>query len=1172
MDQTGLDIIANKPPVVATHIGGFAPEDQNNTFSRYETEALTYIRPPEIQAYQQKVISTVLERERATIACLVAPFGYGKTSTAIDLWKFCEEAGILAIPPFSCNSITEMGMAIATGLEVILGRVAPDAAAQVRDAYNAYLTSSAERLAQQDVARYNIEFDTALQSIEDKIAQGYLHIEASGTNLLAFLERLVEIVVAAGFKGLLVTVDEFQQFLGTINKAVITNLRTLVWGLRTRTGLPFGLVITMDPDTERNLSDRAGDILHRIKEDGLYLNFASVYDREFPRLLWTRYAHIFDFEEQSKQVVDRATLEAIGQICERSDLSSGPRTVINAFQRIVTTYTERQRAYSPLDLIDDFLTGDIKFDGDQNKIASLVTELTSYDFIKRVPSRVDTMKLFAAFPRGCPREVAEHYGLADIFDQLSDELRGEIVTELPEGTALIDLQRVGKPQNKLNIILKKYWLQITEEEIIAERIAPLFARYAIDPLFPPFTNILSGWRRLEGNSFRLTPQGSYLQIYEGTFFKEYPARRVAVQVCRDVEQAIDAFEYAEVDFSFVFVLQHTREIPQAPIYQKSERLFVISFAISRPFDRSLPRDIRWIEDYLSPVVLTPGVLLSLINYIEQQLPTIEGMTEGERQRILDALRKLQDFLAVMLFNEGSFEGLAPKVISRGEQALREALFAIFRAMYPDYSTLITTMQWENTMSTYASALESLSILQRRGLEPLIEAKPNLVSRFGYRNHAGFQSQAKQFPHLLAVSNWGGAEGEVLFTRHPGEDYLLNSIVLSHESAESTLVAEGRRVGYIEDEIQHLLHFLTLRGHIQQNPETNRYQPAKTLSRAELLSLGHEILEETELVRSILSNKEIDDARKRVNLIVDELKANPDAAYDEIQLRLAQAQQTIRRSRNDLKQHMQSTLTRMRQHLYDLDQKLQNPLPTSDTGLAIDTHMNGVQRTLIKGHGSLIQRLSDITEQMGKMYDQIVRSKFDDLGQEQFSHIVGAYHEICAEAEASNAAANAAMAQIELHHDWIGLAERIRRQQDYLDVVAQITDASHLHDMLAQFIDEIGRKFATEGLLAYREIYDEYRPKVETLAEEITAAAKLAELARSTHPQTQPNQATEISGDTAPLDSALHQRLLDILPDGNVTTLNELLSQSRMSEAQFLSELLTLERSGFITTTIKRSNT
>src|SRR5207244_6285774 len=62
----------------------------------------------------------------------------------------------------------------------------------------------------------------------------------------------------------------------------------------------------------------------------------------------------------------------------------------------------------------------------------------------------------------CPIEVAERYGLLDTFKQITSDLRGDIVTLLPNGYALIDLQRVGKPLNKLSIILKKYWMQITK--------------------------------------------------------------------------------------------------------------------------------------------------------------------------------------------------------------------------------------------------------------------------------------------------------------------------------------------------------------------------------------------------------------------------------------------------------------------------------------------------------------------------------------------------------------------------------------------------------------------------------------------------------------------------------------------------------------------------------------
>ena len=154
-----------------------------------------------------------------------------------DTWRICEQNGILAIPPFSCSSVAEMGKAIATGIMFRLG-INTKSANRVKEAYEGYLISSARRLAEQDVEFYNINYEAALHSIEDKIERGFLQIEATGSHLLGFLEVLTQIVVESGFKGLLIIVDEFQQFLGNINKAVITNFRTLVWGLRTRGTLP----------------------------------------------------------------------------------------------------------------------------------------------------------------------------------------------------------------------------------------------------------------------------------------------------------------------------------------------------------------------------------------------------------------------------------------------------------------------------------------------------------------------------------------------------------------------------------------------------------------------------------------------------------------------------------------------------------------------------------------------------------------------------------------------------------------------------------------------------------------------------------------------------------------------------------------------------------------------
>lgn len=1169
MTYSGLEVIANKPPIVATHVGGFNI-DNFDTVLRYEKEAATYIRPGQIQQYQQKLLDNILNC-KTSIGCLVAPFGYGKTSTAINIWEASKQAGILAIPPFSCNSIAEMGLAIATGIKLALAQTSPKSSEKVQIAYDSYLVSSAKRLAEQDVEQYKIEFDTALRSIQDKIERGYLQVEASGINLLKFLEQLVEIATEVGFQGLLIVVDEFQQFLGTINKAVIANFRTLVWGLKTRPALPLGLLLTMDPDTERNLSERAGDILHRIKEDGLYLNFASVYDREFPRMLWERYSKVFDFQNESPHIVDRATLEAIGQICERPDLSNGPRTVINVFQEIAFTHTSRQKSYSPFDLIDDFLRGSIKFDGDRNKIASLVTELTGYDYIKQVPSRVDTLKLIAAFPRGCPREVAEHYNLVDTFEQLSDELRGEILTQLPEGIALIDLQRVGKPQNKLNIILKKYWMQITEDEIISDRILLLFTRYAIDPLFPPYGNVLSGWRRLE-EKFILSPLGGYWQIYEGTFAKEYPLRRICVQICREKNHAIDPIELNQkVHLNLVFVLHQTKTLERSSEPHREQQTFIFHIPTNTPFSLSLPRDIRWIEDYLSPVVMTPGVLLSLVDYIERQLPSIEGMTEAERVRINNTQTKLQTFLATMLLDERLFVGLDSPIIARGAQALQEALFSIFRSYYPTYHTLIALSQWESILESYTDALETLPLLQRRGIENLINTKSVIANRFGYRNHAGFQSQVKQFSHLLSLERWDGDQGEIRFTQHPGEGYLLNIINLNNGLSQPELFNESHFAGYTTRETEFLIKFLIQRGYIQYDPEQDYYQPTITLSYDELDDLSQAIVYEMELMQVVLTNENwLSPIHEEVHHLRNLLQQD-EIPYDDIQVRLLQNQRKLHQSREMLGRQIWTNLTAFFERLHSLTDQLEEELPSCKTGLELDAHINGVQRIITEEHKISLKRLSIITARVGDFLKHPII--LDDVNLTQLEKIVKTYRELFDQAQENIGIAQELVGRVELYRNWIRLIEQLRRAQDYLGIAKQIIDIVPLEQDLNRIVGQIKSDLSTIGLKSLRDIYEIYAPQVGKLLEEISTAAYLAELSST-------NKNDNSASETHPVESTYaryaeiqsglngHGQLLQLLERVQNISVSELLTQSQISPEQLIHYLISLEESQKIVTHIR----
>src|SRR5207244_429059 len=101
-------------------------------------------------------------------------------------------------------------------------------------------------------------------------------------------------------------------------------------------------------------------------DDGLYLNLQHIYDREFPARLWQQYVTALGLRGAARNAIDRAALDSIGQLCERDDLSDGPRMVINALQLAAARAENNPRdPYTPLGFVSDLLSGAIRFDGDK---------------------------------------------------------------------------------------------------------------------------------------------------------------------------------------------------------------------------------------------------------------------------------------------------------------------------------------------------------------------------------------------------------------------------------------------------------------------------------------------------------------------------------------------------------------------------------------------------------------------------------------------------------------------------------------------------------------------------------------------------------------------------------------------------------------------------------------
>ncbi len=798
--MSSLYTLAMTAPVIPT----FSAHDLRaaaNVRDAYLWHASTYVEQPALAALRQSFADAVAQA-RTPKACLIAPFGYGKTASAIGLWHACSQAHLLVVPPVTCRSFTELASAIQSWLTFVL----PDVAPSLRQVHEQFLVSSAESLARHDEQAFGIPFEQAMTAIRDKLERGYLDFDDVSVNLLAFIEQATTLVQQAGYRGLVVIIDEFQQFLGNAHKGVLTALRQLIWGLRVRK-LPFGLVLTMDPDTERTLSDRAGDILHRIKDDGFYVDIRRIYNCDFPAQLWQRYTTALALSPEDQHAIDRTTLEALGQLCERDDLSNGPRTVINVLQRAAERWITQQPApYTPIDLIDDFLTGIIRFDGNRSVVSALVAELLGFPYFQRSRERTAVLKLIAAFPRGCPAQVARRYGLEAAWHELNDDLRGEIVTETDEGLALIELQRVGRPADRLNVLLRRYWMQITDQQLFAEDSVRIFRDTVIPLLFPARVHDLSGWSGVA--EIEMTADHTYAGIIEGTASTAFPLRRIAVSI-QSAALAKQFFASVDdVDLHLAFVVHVHPDADSSVTIESGGTRTLITLALGRTADQQLSASIGWIAHYLNPHPISPAVVLNLLRYLGRE--PRETLPERDRARIEDTMARLQEWTLSTLFPPSLFRSAGIQVLSSGADALREFCFQVFRQRWPDYQPLARLPSWTSMLAVYKRVLSRVAPTARVGQEPISGSKNHIAALFEQRRHAGFDSYVRQYGSLVQIEKWQGDETAIRLLPHTAEFRIAEQVRRQGACQAHTVYAALRQEGFAAAEASQIIELAIAR--------------------------------------------------------------------------------------------------------------------------------------------------------------------------------------------------------------------------------------------------------------------------------------------------------------------------------------------------------------------------
>jgi hypothetical protein len=840
---------------------------------RYEPYAQAYFVIEAVKRVEERLIGE-MRAGRSVTGYLSADFGYGKTATAIYLWKRCLDSDIAAVPPFLFRQLKGLMQATKGWLAYLLQHTQPTLLPGLEDTYRRHAERSVDELAKDIAARQGISEAKARAIVQEHIANR--RDVTTTQSLLEFLRDATGIAQEAGFKGLVIFADELQEFVRTEEGArdAIQTLSELVKGIRAMANVPLGLMLTMPVSpTESAIEEQAGDIMQRMRERGTALQLQDAYGREFPNDLWQHLSKQFS-SGSTKQAVEDRTLEALGQLCERKDLSNGPRTVMNAFKRIAQHYQQTHRPYSPIDLMDDYLHGHIVFEGREAKLTGTLRRLLELPAVRNDPQRQQAVKLLAAFPRGVDETRAGN--LYTVVQDLADQEQwlGEHITQLAEGYALTGLQEHAEARPLLDEIMRDFrrkWYHSWNEKYKAQLAAGGFIYEIVPLLFP--TRAQGQYANFSGHAkfnvhknLEQDVHGVPYMLLEGCFeslFSRFPDRKVYISVSMDAN-SLNRFRPPEDDFDldvrFFLELPDDAGADTAPariVSANQDSRIDIHLNLKRTFGRQFPAELGFLHNIMSPERTSAEVLLGLSMRMWGWLQEHPETSEADRQMIEAQRRALHRYALQLLLPDANdptkVQAIGIKV-SGAEQRLMESIFeAKCSERYPQYKPLMITKEWKNYLQRYRDVLSRRPLAERRGRQPFVGTKREIASEFRW-TAAAFEAQSRnlQAMNIFELQDWRGRGEEsgaaVLFKEHPLEALLrevlqqrghVKDVSLGGHTKQvkgleiSTLRKVARRQGYLPEEVDEAIALLELRQYIERQPDGTVQEFAGVLDADEL---------------------------------------------------------------------------------------------------------------------------------------------------------------------------------------------------------------------------------------------------------------------------------------------------------------------------------------------------
>lgn len=821
------DEILSKKPVIHTRYAEQFISQPHDVEDAYSHHFHTHISLGDTDDFTRRLVERTISAKTPR-AAVVAPWGYGKTSTLIFAWRACEVAQILTVPPFICSSLQDILNAAYGWLRY---RLSGTWHGELDSVYAQYGRAAFDERVKTYAAQTGVTEADARTVLQHAQSDGYFTPELTASNLMKFLEYASDLAGRAGFKGLIVLADELQDFFGKSPdiRGSIQKLRDVVWWLAAHGNLNLGLVLCM-PDTVEGMIQQDGqDILDRLKPDRLYLSLRNVYSPEFPAQLWDRYVELYEAGAEANRVLDRNVLVATGQIATREDLGRGPRTVVDVLQCALRHHDKTGETYTPIALIDDFLTGQISFDMQANPIRFAVEDALS--LMKNQitsDSHRRAIKLWAAYPEhGCRDEVLEVYGAKTAAYELSEMhgVHGPLLTYQSVGYTLRKLATFTPGGTAVERIARDFWLAYSEQDPKWTEAAQIaFIDFVLPRVFEKRKNAWGNWELTP------TPTKGYSGRLTGTFADQYPSRLLDVQVATTPTSIEPRRNDTRSDFQFDFIVftDRSEESVHNPgrieYFAGNSRWlrFYLNLNNRSLAGATLPQDLRNLKSSLNPNFLTPQLMLAFVDFARgwERAKPDNHIIESERGALTTIIESMVNYSVQVLFNDSLKATFGQRLDFGGVQIVREIFILACRAAWPDgtYYPLLTVPQ--RALDDYLNALGKLQLRERRGDIPLRERhKGKLAQLFGIDSHRTFEIRAKNdYANLMQYKDLTGDQAQIQLQLHPLEAAILREMStgqLHYQTADRDVPAlRGERflelasaLGYRDEEAGTVLRLL-----------------------------------------------------------------------------------------------------------------------------------------------------------------------------------------------------------------------------------------------------------------------------------------------------------------------------------------------------------------------------